>query len=370
MPATTSAMPPRALSRLVCAAMTAMRSRAARSARRADGSSSVSRSSGEKISGWWLDDHAAPQTVRLVQRGVVHLQGDKHAREPVGVGARLHAQLVVRAADLQADVVPRLGQLERSQLVHRGDDLSHVHEPILPERVHSPHDHRCRRRPAPTRSWLVLVAVLPGIFLTLADATVMSVAVPQIIRSMTASVIAVSWVMNGYNLVLTVLFLTMGRLADRYGHRRVFVARASRCSRWRRSAAPRRTPCRCWSRFRVVQAVGAAAVVPASLALLMQAYPAHRQGFAAGLFGALSSAAAAFGPGARRRARADVGLAGHLLVQPAGRRPGRRAGPDAHPAPPARGRRRPARLGSASASAAPACSASRWPSSRATSGAG
>ena len=75
----------------------------------------------------------------------------------------------------------------------------------------------------PTRGWLVLVAVLPGIFLTLADATVMSVAVPQIIRSMTASVIAVSWVMNGYNLVLTVLFLTMGRLADRYGHRRVFV---------------------------------------------------------------------------------------------------------------------------------------------------
>ena len=48
--------------------------------------------------------------------------------------------------------------------------------------------------------------------------------------------------------------------------------------------------------FRVVQGIGAAAVVPASLALLMRAYPARRQGFAAGLFGALSSAAAAFGP--------------------------------------------------------------------------
>ena len=48
--------------------------------------------------------------------------------------------------------------------------------------------------------------------------------------------------------------------------------------------------------WRVVQAVGAAAVVPTALALLLQAYPEGRQGFAAGLFGALSSAAAAAGP--------------------------------------------------------------------------
>ena len=46
----------------------------------------------------------------------------------------------------------------------------------------------------------------------------------------------------------------------------------------------------------MVQAVGAAAVVPTALALLLQAFPDGRQGFAAGLFGALSSAAAAAGP--------------------------------------------------------------------------
>jgi len=147
----------------------------------------------------------------------------------------------------------------------------------------------------PARSWLVLIAVLPGIFLTLADATVMSVAVPQIIRSMTASVIAVSWVMNGYNLVLTVLFLTMGRLADRYGHRRVFVLGLTLFTLASLGCALA-GDIRLLVAFRVVQAVGAAAVVPTSLALLMQAYPARRQGFAAGLFGALSSAAAAFGP--------------------------------------------------------------------------
>ena len=143
--------------------------------------------------------------------------------------------------------------------------------------------------------WLVVLALAPGVFLTLADATVMSVAVPLIIRRLEGSVISVSWVMNGYNLVLIVLFLTMGRLADRYGHKLVFVlglalftAASLFCARAGSVDA--------LIAWRVVQAVGAAAVVPTALALLLQAYPEERQGFAAGLFGALSSAAAAAGP--------------------------------------------------------------------------
>jgi len=143
--------------------------------------------------------------------------------------------------------------------------------------------------------WLVVLALSPGIILTLADATVMSVAVPLIIRRLEGSVISVSWVMNGYNLVLTVLFLTMGRLADRYGHKLLFVlglvlftAASFFCAR--------ATSVDALIAWRVVQAVGAAAVVPTALALLLQAFPEGRQGFAAGLFGALSSAAAAAGP--------------------------------------------------------------------------
>ncbi len=145
------------------------------------------------------------------------------------------------------------------------------------------------------RPWLVVLALAPGVFLTLADATVMSVAIPLIIRRLEGSVISVSWVMNGYNLVLTVLFLTMGRLADRYGHKLLFVLGLALftvaslfCARAESVDA--------LIAWRVVQAVGAAAVVPTALALLLQAYPEERQGFAAGLFGALSSAAAAAGP--------------------------------------------------------------------------
>lgn len=143
--------------------------------------------------------------------------------------------------------------------------------------------------------WLVVLALAPGILLTLADATAMSVAVPRIIQDFGVSVLSVSWIMNGYNLVLTVLFLTMGRLADRYGHRllfalglAVFTGASFFCARAGSIDA--------LIAWRVVQAVGAAAVVPTALTLLLQAFPEGRKGFAAGLFGALSSAAAAAGP--------------------------------------------------------------------------
>jgi DHA2 family methylenomycin A resistance protein-like MFS transporter len=145
------------------------------------------------------------------------------------------------------------------------------------------------------RPWLVLLALVPGIVLTLADATIMSVAVPLVIQRLDASVTAVSWIMNGYNLVLTVLFLPMGRLGDRWGHKRTFVlglalftAASLGCARTGTIEA--------LIAWRAVQAVGAAAVIPTALTILLAAYPAARRGFAAGMFGAISSAAAALGP--------------------------------------------------------------------------
>ena len=143
--------------------------------------------------------------------------------------------------------------------------------------------------------WLIVLALAPGIMLTLADATVMTITVQAIIRQVGGSVVSVSWVMNGYNLVLTVLFLPMGRLGDRYGHKLVFTLGLALFT-----AAS--LPCALATSvptlvaWRVVQGVGAAAVVPTALALLLQAFPERRQGFAAGLFGAVSSLALAVGP--------------------------------------------------------------------------
>ena len=143
--------------------------------------------------------------------------------------------------------------------------------------------------------WLALLAVGPGMFLALADATIMSIALPSMIQRMNSSVITVSWVLNGYNLVLTVLFLTMGRLADRRGHKTVFLG--GLCLFAAASVGAALSPTVSWVIFfRVFQATGAAGVIPTSLTLLMAAFPRERQGFAAGLFGGLSTLAASLGP--------------------------------------------------------------------------
>jgi EmrB/QacA subfamily drug resistance transporter len=149
--------------------------------------------------------------------------------------------------------------------------------------------------PSSSRKWLVLAGLVPGLFLVMADALIMSITVSELIQVFGSSVPTVSWVVNGYNLVLTVLFLPFGRLADRYGRKRAFVlglvvftAASLGCAL---------SPTIHWLIvFRCLQAVGGAAVVPTSLAILMGAFPQHEQGFASGLFGAISSLSAAAGP--------------------------------------------------------------------------
>ena len=217
--------------------------------------------------------------------------------------------------------------------------------------------------------WLVVLALAPGIMLTLADATVMTITVQAIIRQVGGSVVSVSWVMNGYNLVLTVLFLPMGRLGDRYGHKLVFTlglalftAASLPCAlatsipdagRLARGAGGRRRGRRAHG------ARPAPAGVPRAPPGLRRRPVRGRQ-----------LARPRGRPGARRRARLVPGLAGGVLAQPPGRDPRRR--PRAHAHAEACARRAPARpsTGPASASSAPASSASRWRSSRATTGAG
>lgn len=145
------------------------------------------------------------------------------------------------------------------------------------------------------RKWLVLAGLVPGLFLAMADALIMSIAVSELIQRFGTSVPTVSWVVNGYNLVLMLLFIPFGRLADRFGHKLVFVLGLVVFTGASLGCAL--SPTIHWLiGFRCLQAVGGAAVVPVSLPILMGAFPKDQQGFASGLFGAVSSLSAAIGP--------------------------------------------------------------------------
>lgn len=148
---------------------------------------------------------------------------------------------------------------------------------------------------ASSRRWLVLVAVSLGLFMALLDATIVNIAVPSIMKDLDATVSSVSWVLNVYNLALAVLFLSVGRIADRFGQKLLFTLGLGLFTVF--SLAAGLAPSIGWLVvFRIGQAVGAAAMVPISLTILLGVFPRSQHGLATGLWAALGAVAAALGP--------------------------------------------------------------------------
>ena len=148
----------------------------------------------------------------------------------------------------------------------------------------------------PTKGrWLILVTVGLGLFMALIDATIVNIAIPAIMDDLGASVSEVSWVLNAYNLSLAMLVLAAGPVSDRLGQKRTFIAGLILFTGF--SAACGLAPSIGWLvTFRVGQAVGAAALIPVSLAVITRAFPKEKYGVAVGVWGAIGAVAAAFGP--------------------------------------------------------------------------
>src|SRR6266550_3101788 len=115
--------------------------------------------------------------------------------------------------------------------------------------------------------WAVLVVVSLGFFMTLLDLTIVNIAIPDMINRLHASLDGVLWVLNAYALVLAVLVITAGRLGDLIGPRTMFVAGIAVFTV--ASAACGLAPGAGWLiGFRAVQGLGAAMLMPQTLAIL------------------------------------------------------------------------------------------------------
>jgi MFS family permease len=133
-------------------------------------------------------------------------------------------------------------------------------------------------------TWLVLASVSAGLVLGVLDASVVSIAVPTLMRELPASVAEVSWVLNAYNIVQAVLFLSLGRLAERYGQKLVFVISLALFTLFSLGCGLATTVDQLII-MRVGQGVGAAGMVPVSLIILLAAFPRRQHGLATGLWG-------------------------------------------------------------------------------------
>ena len=141
-----------------------------------------------------------------------------------------------------------------------------------------------------------LVAVCLGYFMVILDVTIVNVALPALRGDLGATISDLQWVIDGYALMFAALLLSGGALSDRLGARRVFVAGLGLFVATSAVCGIATT-----SGFlilaRFAQGIGAALMVPASLALLQAAYddPGARAR-AVGAWGAIAGVAAASGP--------------------------------------------------------------------------
>ncbi|OKJ74710.1 multidrug MFS transporter [Streptomyces sp. TSRI0107] len=141
-----------------------------------------------------------------------------------------------------------------------------------------------------------LLAVCAGYFMVILDVTVINVAVPVIGRELSASLTGIQWITDGYTLVFAGFLLTGGALGDRLGNRRVFCAGVAVFTV--SSAACALAPSAALLvAARLVEGFGAALIVPGSLALIQQAYPARAERSRAfGVWGSMAGIAASSGP--------------------------------------------------------------------------
>ncbi|SEQ31396.1 drug resistance transporter, EmrB/QacA subfamily [Devosia sp. YR412] len=148
---------------------------------------------------------------------------------------------------------------------------------------------------APQSRRFVLVAAILASSMGFIDGSVISIAIPAIRANLGATLAEAQWVSNGYLLFLSALILLGGAAGDRFGLRKmfglgivVFVAASLICA-----LAP--TPL-ILVIARAVQGIGAAFMVPGSLAIIAKAYPREERGRAIGIWAASSSLTSIAGP--------------------------------------------------------------------------
>lgn len=149
---------------------------------------------------------------------------------------------------------------------------------------------------APRNRWLVLAIVSSALFLIVVDMTVLYTALPRLTHDLAATASQKLWIVNAYPLVVAGLLPGLGTLGDRLGHKRLFMAGLVVFGLASLVAAYSPTPAVLIG-GRVLLAVGAALMMPATLSIIRLTFTDESERvFAIGIWAAVASGGAAFGP--------------------------------------------------------------------------
>lgn len=143
--------------------------------------------------------------------------------------------------------------------------------------------------------WPALWALVVGFFMILVDSSIVNVANPAIMAGLGADYAGVIWVTSAYLLAYAVPLLVTGRLGDRFGPRRMYLAGLAvftLASLWCGLAGS--LPMLVAAR--AVQGLGASLMTPQSMAVITRLFPPDRRGVAMGVWGSVAGVAMLIGP--------------------------------------------------------------------------
>jgi EmrB/QacA subfamily drug resistance transporter len=146
------------------------------------------------------------------------------------------------------------------------------------------------------RKWAPLFVLALSLSIILIDATLLNVSLSYIIRDLDTTIQKVQWVITAYSLTIAMLMITGGRLGDLYGRKKMFMLGALIfavgsfiCS------ISKNVPVMILGES-IIEGIGAALMMPATMSLLMSTYRGRDRALAFGVWGGVAGAATAIGP--------------------------------------------------------------------------
>src|SRR5205814_10194961 len=146
-----------------------------------------------------------------------------------------------------------------------------------------------------SRGRWALAATILASSMAFIDGTVVKVALPALQTNLNATAVDVQWVIEAYSLLLSARLLVGGSLGDRYGRRRVFLIGITVFA-FASAACGLAVNIHQLIAARAVQGLGAALLVPGSLAIISSSFSEDQRGRAIGTWSGFSATTTAIGP--------------------------------------------------------------------------